>query len=172
MHQVETLNLIDCGTSILVANPSRLDYNAETVIVDLMAIFRRKGLPKLIRFDRDPRFVGSAQSRDYPSALVRFLRCLGVEPEVCPPQRPDKNPFVERYNRTMKYEGIFIYRPENLQQTEEMNLNLWHHYNYQRPNQAITCGNCPPCLAFPDLPTLPPLPDTVDCRATTILTPR
>ena len=32
MHLVETLNIVDCGTSILVDNQARTDYNAETVI--------------------------------------------------------------------------------------------------------------------------------------------
>jgi hypothetical protein len=31
-HQVETLNMLDIGTSILVDNPARTDFNAETVI--------------------------------------------------------------------------------------------------------------------------------------------
>ncbi len=43
-----------------------------------------------------------------------------------------------------------------------MNLNFQHHYNYQRPNQAITCQNQPPRLAFPDLPELGRLPDIID----------
>jgi hypothetical protein len=165
MHQVETLNVVDCGTSILVANPARLDYNAETVIVELVDIFAARGLPKRVRFDRDPRFVGSPQSRDFPSALSRFLLCLGVEPDICPAQRPDKNPFVERYNRTYKYEGIFIYRPQTLQQTRDMNQRVHYHYNYQRPNQALSCGNRPPCLVLAEWPRLPPLPESVDPEA-------
>jgi hypothetical protein len=36
------------------------------------------------------------------------------------------------------------------------------HYNYERPNQAISCGNRPPCLAFPNLPPRPALPAQVD----------
>jgi transposase InsO family protein len=162
MHQVETLNVVDCGTSILVDNPARLDYNAETVIAELVEVFAQRGLPKRVRFDRDPRFVGSAQSRDFPSALTRFLLCLGVEPIICPPQRPDKNPFVERYNRTYKYEAILVYHPQTLQQTQNMNQTVYYHYNYQRPNQALSCRNRPPCRAFAELPALPPLPQSVD----------
>ena len=37
-----------------------------------------------------------------------------------------------------------------------------HHYNYERPNQALTCGNQPPCVAFPTFPARPPLPATID----------
>ena len=40
-----------------------------------------------------------------------------------------------------------------------MNLDEKHYYNYQRPNQARSCGNQPPRLAFPDLP---PVPEMID----------
>ncbi len=36
------------------------------------------------------------------------------------------------------------------------------HYNTERPNQGLSCGNLPPCVAFPKLPSLPPLPQFVD----------
>jgi hypothetical protein len=162
MHQVETLNIVDSGSSILIDNPARCDFNAETTIISLAKVFQREGVPRELRFDRDPRFVGSASGRDFPSALVRFLRCLDIEPVICPPRQPFKNPFAERLNRTYKYEGILVYQPESLQQTKEMNYDFRHHYNYQRPNQALTCGNRPPRVAFTDLPTLPQLPQVVD----------
>jgi hypothetical protein len=55
---------------------------------------REHGLPAMLTFDNDPRFVGSASGRDFPSALVRFLLCVGVEPNVIPPHRPDLNAYV------------------------------------------------------------------------------
>jgi hypothetical protein len=50
----------------------------------------------MLTFDNDPRLVGSPAGRDFPSALVRFLLCLGVQPNVIPPHRPDLNAYVER----------------------------------------------------------------------------
>lgn len=162
MHMVETLDVVDTGTSILVDNQARPDYNAETVIDSMAQTLQQHGCPGQITFDRDPRFVGSWRAGDFPSPLIRFLLCLGIAVEVCPPQRPDKNAFVERYHRTYDQEAIQIYRPTTLPQVWDMNLDFRHHYNYQRPNQALTCGNQPPRRAFADLPPLPPLPDNVD----------
>lgn len=71
-------------------------------------------------FDRDPRFVGGATGRDFPSPLVRFLLCLGIQPNICPPHRPDKNAFVERYHRTFNQECIQVHRPQTLEQAREM----------------------------------------------------
>jgi len=162
MHLVETLNVVDCGTSILVDNPARSDYNAETVIESVATTLQKHGCPQQITIDRDPRFVGSWSAGDFPSPLMRFLLCLGIDVDVCPPRRPDKNAFVERLNRTYKYEGILIYQPTTWLEVVDMNLDFRSHYNYQRPNQALTCGNQPPRLAFPDLPPLPSVPDIVD----------
>jgi hypothetical protein len=35
------------------------------------------------------------------------------------------------------------------------------HFNWERPNQALTCHNQPPRVAFPTLPQLPALPESV-----------
>ena len=161
-HFVETLNIVDTGTSILVDNPARLDFNAETSIRELAAVLQNVGCPRQITFDRDTRFMASASTGDFPAPFVRFLACLGIIPDVCPPQRPDLNCYVERYNKTYKYETIFIYRPETYEQVIDMNLDEEYYYNYQRPNQARSCGNQPPRLAFPSLPALPPVPEMID----------
>ncbi len=161
-HVVETLNVVDTGTSILLSNPAHPQFNAETVLHSMALILQQLGCPQQITFDRDPRFVASASGGDFPAPFVRFLACLGIKADICPPQRPDRNGFVERYNRTYKYEGILIYLPETLAQVTDMNLDLKHHYNFERPNQAKSCGNQPPRLSFPSLPLLPPLPTTVD----------
>ncbi len=161
-HFVETLNMVDTGTSILVDNPARYDFNAETAIRSLATVLQSVGCPRQITFDRDPRFVASAGSGDFPAPFLRFLACLGINADICPPQRPDRNGFVERYNRTYKYETIFVYQPENFAQVIEMNLNEKQFYNFQRPNQARSCGNQPPRSAFPHLPTLPTVPKMID----------
>ena len=162
MHWVETLNIIDTGTSMLVDNQARPDYNAETVIDTLVNTLHREGLPRVMRFDRDPRFIGAWSADGFPSPLMQLLLVLGVELEVCPPRKPWKKPYVERFNRTYEYEGIQLYQPRTLQQIHDMNRDLKFHYNFQRPNQALTCQNQPPRLAFPELPALPQLPDIVD----------
>ncbi len=56
------------------------------IAVEVVAVFLcEHGLPQMLTFDNDPRFVGSPAGRDFPSALVRFLLCLGVQPNVIPP---------------------------------------------------------------------------------------
>jgi transposase InsO family protein len=161
-HQIKAFDVVDAGTSILIDNPARTDFNATTVIETLVDIFREQGMPTYLRFDRDPRFVGSWSGRDFPAAFVRFLHCLGIQPIICPPQRPDKNPFVERYHRSYEYECLRPMQPTNLEEVSAVNALFRQHYNFERPHQGLSCGNQPPRVAFPRLPILPPLPPIID----------
>ena len=161
-HVVEILNFVDHGSSAVVASEPASDYNAETALRAVAGVLAAQGCPTRIRLDRDPRWVGSWTAQDFPSPLLRFLQCLGIEPRVCPPQRPDENPFVERYHRNFRYECQLVEQPQDLTRTIEINRPYVHFYNYERPNQAITCGNQPPLVKFPNPPNLSPLPQTVD----------
>ncbi len=113
-------------------------------------------------FDRDPRWVGSVSGRDFPSPLRRLLLCLGITPHVCPPHRPDKNAYVERYHRTYGHECLHVHHPSTLQEVRAVTEAFLQHYNYERPHQGRACGNVPPRVAFPSLPPLPALPARVD----------
>lgn len=86
---MEILNLVDHGSSAVVASAAAGDYNAETALQTVAEVLQEQGCPDRIRLDRDPRWIGSWTARDFPSPLLRFLQCLGIEPKVCPPQRPD-----------------------------------------------------------------------------------
>jgi hypothetical protein len=161
-HVVETLDVVDAGTSILLAARPRADYNAETTLIALTQIFLTYGLPRSVTFDRDPRFVGSWSGRGFPAALIRFLLCLGVTPHICPAQRPDRNPYVERYHYSYEYECLQVHRPSTLDQTIQVTNDYYWHFNWERPHQGDACHNQPPFVAFPSLPKLPALPPFVD----------
>lgn len=153
---------VDRGTSILVDTQVSHGYHAETALLVVARIFLLNGLPQRLRFDRDPRLVGSWRQDGYPSPFVRFLHVLGVEPIICPPRRPQKKPYVERAIRSLKHESLFVHCPPTLPQADVVLADFRAFYNVERPNQALSCGNRPPYEAFPDLPTLPTLPDVVD----------
>jgi transposase InsO family protein len=136
-HAVETLNCVDCGTSLLVDARVQDDFTEETVLATVADLLRAHGLPEEVTVDRDPRFVGSASGRDFPSPFVRFLTCLGVAVRVIPPDRPDVNAFVERFNGTYKRECLLIHRPATVEQAREVTAAFRGHYNGERPNQAL-----------------------------------
>jgi transposase InsO family protein len=161
-HGVEALNCVDGGTSLLVAADVRADFTEETTLTAIAELFQAHGRPLEITIDRDPRFVGAPGAGDFPSPLIRFLTCLGVVVHVNPPHRPDLNGFVERYHGTYDRECLKVHRPSTLEQAREVTAAFRVHYNTERPNQARSCGNRPPRVAFPELPPSPPLPMLVD----------
>lgn len=162
MHVVEVLDVVDAGTSILVVAEVREDFSAETTLETMAQVIQTHGLPQEITIDRDVRFVGSPGMRDFPSAFVRFWLCLLVQVIICPPHRPDKNPFVERYHKTFEYECLRVFRPSDVAQVKEVTARFQQHYNEQRPHQGSACQNRPPRLAFPELPACPEVPERVD----------
>jgi len=161
-HVVEILDVVDVGTSLLLTAAPAADYTAETVFAPLVATLRQYGLPTWVTCDRDARLVGSASGHDFPSPFVRFWQVLGVQVFICPPRRPDRNAFVERFQGTLSRECLEVYCPQTLEAVRAVTAPFQHHYNTERPNQARTCGNRPPAVAFPVLPRLPALPETVD----------
>lgn len=58
-HVVETLNIIDMGTSILLDAHVRSDFTAETALEALALTLVKYGKPDSITLDRDTRWVGS-----------------------------------------------------------------------------------------------------------------
>ena len=161
-HQVEILNVVDTGTSLLLSSVPRADYNAETVLWTLTDAFQRQGLPYRLTFDRDSRFIGSWSSGGFPSALMRFLACLDIEVHLTPPHRPDKNAYVERFHRTLEYECLRAHCPTTLEEARSVLHTFQTFYNQERPNQALSCGNRPPGQAFPALLPWRDLPAIVD----------
>ena len=161
-HVVEIANFVDAGTSIWLHRQVGAQFDAETLLEVVAQFVREHGLPAMLTFDNDPRFVGSPSGRDFPSALVRFLLCLGVEPNIIPPHRPDLNAYVERFHRTLGEECLRVHLPQTLEQVQEATERFLSHYNAQRPNQARSCSNQPPQVASPTFPPLPAVPQMID----------
>lgn len=101
-----------------------------------VAFLREYGLPTILTMDRDVRWVGSATQRDFPSALLQFLHCIGVQPNVLPPHHPELNCYVERYHESYNKECIQVYRPSTLEEVRTVTEHFQQHYNLERPLKA------------------------------------
>lgn len=153
--------VVDRGTSRVIYLEGSDGYNAETALEAVARLLLLHGLPQRLRMDRDSRLVGAWTRDSYPSPLIRFLRVVGVEPVICPPYRPDKKPVVERTIKTLKTEWLARHSIKTLADAYEVLPGFIHYYNASRVHQGRACNNQIPDEAFPDLPTLSALPDTV-----------
>lgn len=161
-HVVEVLDTVDIGTSLLINAQPRADFTMATAIAAIATTVQEQGLPDIVTFDRDSRFLGGAHHPDSPSPFVRFWLCLGVQVNVLPPRRPDLNAFVERYHRSYQEECLQVHRPADLEAVKEVTAAFGRHYNEERPHQGLSCDNQPPRRAFPTLPPRPSVPALVD----------
>ena len=158
----EFLSVVDRGTSILVDTQTQPHYNAESALWAIARLLVASGLPQRLRFDNDTRFVGNWLTDGYPSPLMRFLLCLGVEPDLVEPGKPYHKPFAERSIRTLKHECLWLDPPQDWLDAAGILEVYRDFYNHERANQSLACGNRPPYEAFPSLPCLSRVPDTVD----------
>jgi len=151
--------VVDRGTSRIVHLEGRQKgYNAQTALEAILGLFDQNGLPKRLRFDRDPRFVASWSARGYPAPLVRFLRVIGVEPVICPPRRPHLKPYVERCIGSFKNEWLAHSDWSTLAELLHVFPKYVKFHNSERIHQGRACKNRTPDEAFPNLPDLPKLP--------------
>ncbi len=68
-HVVEILNVVEMGTSIVVAAHTHADFHAQTALEAMAQILQQQGRPVAITFDRDTRWEGLASGRDFQIAL-------------------------------------------------------------------------------------------------------
>ncbi|GHO87656.1 integrase core domain-containing protein [Dictyobacter formicarum] len=161
-QRLEIFNVVDQGSSFWLHAEVRHDFTAETVIEALVHAMQRWGVPRKITLDRDPRFVGSPQGSDFRSALLRFGRCLGIQMDVCDPQHPEQNAYVERFHRRLKQECLMVERPTTQEQTQDALSTFEALYNHERPHQGRALLDRPPADRLAQASPLPALPSSVD----------
>ncbi len=159
---LEFFLVVDRGTSRVIYLEGSRGYSAETALEAVARLFVINGLPKRLRLDRDPRFVGSWTGDSYPSALVRFLRVMGVQEVICPPRRPDLKPFVERCVKTVKEEWLARFSLNNYATAIEILPEFLHYHNGERVHFGYACQGNIPDEFFSSLDPLPRIPETVD----------
>jgi hypothetical protein len=76
-HVVEILNVVDMGTSVVVASEVEANFHAQTSLQAMAQILQHYGQPVSITCDRDPRWVG-AGSRTRFSLRLSSLPDQGV----------------------------------------------------------------------------------------------
>ena len=57
--------------------------------------------------------------------------------ELIQPGKPQQNAYIERFNRTVRYEWLSQYYWENLDEVRDFSTRWMWHYNHDRPNMAL-----------------------------------
>lgn len=123
------LNIIDDFNREGLGIEADFSLSAERVIRTLNQIIEWRGKPLSIRCDNGPEYVSKLM---YQWAQRKGIKLLFIQPG-----KPQQNAYVERYNRTVRYDWLNQYLFSNISQVQEFSTKWLWFYNNKRPNMAI-----------------------------------
>lgn len=102
---------------------------SERVIRTLDRIIEWRGAPHSIRCDNGPEYISAVTSA--------WAEKQGIRIDFIQPGHPQQNAYVERYNRTVRYDWLAHHLFETLEEIQEFATNWLWTYNHERPNMAL-----------------------------------
>ena len=97
---------------------------------------RRSIAPKIAR-----RGVESSQRlgkwRWIVERMLGWANRRGIRIEYIQPGNPQQNAYVERFNRTMRYEWLAQYLFDTIGEVQDFATQWLWNYNHERPNMAL-----------------------------------
>ena len=102
---------------------------SERVTRSLDQIIEWRGQPAKIRCDNGP---------EYNSAVLQnWAKRKGITIEFIQPGKPQQNAYIERYNRTIRYDWLSHYLFDSVDQVQNFASDWLWTYNHERPNMAL-----------------------------------
>jgi putative transposase len=99
------------------------------VIRALDQIIEWRGTPRAIRCDNGPEYISGA--------LLAWARKRAIRIDYIQPGKPQQNAYIERYNRTVRYEWLAHYLFDTIQEVQAFATRWLWTYNHERPNMGI-----------------------------------
>lgn len=123
------LNVIDDFNREALGIEIDFSLPAERVIRALEHIIEWRGKPAVIRCDNGPENISGAMQN---WAARRYIRM-----EYIQPGKPQQNAYIERFNRTVRYEWLSQYYWTDLEEVQLFATQWMYNYNHDRPNMAL-----------------------------------
>jgi len=102
---------------------------SERVIRALDQIIEWRGKPQVIRCDNGPEYISNV--------TLEWARKRSIRIEHIQPGQPQQNAYVERYNRTVRYEWLSQYLFGTLDEVQDFATRWLWECNHERPNMAL-----------------------------------
>jgi putative transposase len=122
-------NVIDDFNREALAIDIDLSLPAERVVRALDQIIEWRGKPLAIRSDNGPEYIGST--------LINWAQQHGIRLDHIQPGKPQQNAYIERYNRTVRYDWLSHYLFESIDEVQDYATDWMWIYNHERPNMAL-----------------------------------
>lgn len=106
-----------------------LSLPSARVIRALEQIIEWRGPPKAIRCDNGPEYLSGA--------LQEWSLRRGIRIDYIQPGKPQQNAYVERFNRTVRYDWLSQTLFGSIEEAQDAATRWLWTYNNERPNMAI-----------------------------------
>ena len=126
---IRLFNVIDDFNREALAIDVGFSLPSERVIRSLEQIMDWRGCPDVIRCDNGPEYVSGA--------LQNWAIKRGIRIEYIQPGKPQQNAYVERFNRTVRYEWLAQYLFDSIEEVQDYATQWLWNYNHERPNMAL-----------------------------------
>ena len=75
---------------------------------------------------------------EYISGLtLAWAKKRGIKMDFIQPGNPQQNAYVERYNRTVRYDWLAHYLFDSIEEVQDYATQWLWTYNHERPNMAL-----------------------------------
>jgi putative transposase len=118
------------------------DFNREGLIIDvdfslpserivrsLNQLIEWRGKPRVIRCDNGPEYISETTKN--------WAAKHGIEIAFIQPGQPQQNAYVERYNRTVRYDWLAHHLFDSLEEIQDFATRWLWTYNHDRPHMAL-----------------------------------
>ena len=122
-------NVIDDHNRESLGMDADFSLPTERIIRSLDQIIEWRGKPSAIRCDNGPEYISHKLKK---WAHERDISLLYIQPG-----NPQQNAYVERFNRTVRYDWLNQDIFETIEEVQDKATNWMWHYNNERPNMAL-----------------------------------
>ncbi len=135
-RRFRTLNILDEGVREVLDIVIDTSIPGGRAVRTLDRLVEWRGKPEAIRVDNGPEYLSQV--------FADWCHRNHVELRYIQPGKPNQNAYIERFNRTFRYEVLDAYVFESLRQVRQITRDWIHEYNEERPHDSL--GKIPPAM--------------------------
>jgi putative transposase len=134
-RNIRLFNVIDDFNREALGIEVDFSLPSERVIRSLMQIISWRGKPQVIRC-ADLGFCHNGPE-NISGKIQTWAGECGIRFEYIQPGKPQQNAYVERFNRTVRYEWLSQYYWSSIQEVQDFATQWMWSYNHDRPHMAL-----------------------------------
>lgn len=128
-RSIRLFNVIDDFNREVLGIEIDFSLPSARVIRALEQIIGWRGKPMAIRCNNGPEYLSDA--------ITQWAARHGIALNYIQPGKPQQNVYVERFNRTLRYEWLSQYYWDDLAHVQHFATEWMWQYNHERPNMGL-----------------------------------